>query len=285
MSMDYALLQQAVAQVRRRWPAARPRAGLILGSGWGEAAQAFAVRDALPYDALPGLGAGAVAGHAGRLLWAEGGGVETLVFQGRRHFYEGAGWTPVALPVYLLRQLGAEVLVLTNAAGGLHTDLDAGDLMIITDHLNLMGDHPLIGPHDPAWGPRFPDLSQVYCPRLAARLEQSFRTVPLPVRRGVYAAVTGPTYETPAEVRLLRGLGADAVGMSTVPEAILARAAGLRVAGLSCIANRAAGLHPRGLSHAEVLATAQAALPKLRAVLEHFWKELPHELGPADPAA
>ena len=285
MSLDYTVLQQAVARVRQRWPDARPRAGLILGSGWGEAVQPFRIRDALPYDAVPGLGAAAVTGHAGQLLLADGGGVETLIFQGRRHFYEGVGWTPVALPVYLLRQLGAEALVLTNAAGGLHRELDAGDLMIITDHLNLMGDSPLIGPHNPVWGPRFPDLSAVYCSRLAARLETGFRALSLPVRRGVYAALTGPVYETPAEVRMLRGLGADAVGMSTVPEALLARAAGLRVAGLSCIANRAAGLQPRALAHADVLAATQALLPKLRALLELFWKELPHELGPTHPAA
>ncbi|MCX6998387.1 MAG: purine-nucleoside phosphorylase [Kiritimatiellaeota bacterium] len=243
------------------------------------------VRDTLAYGDVPGLGGAAVHGHAGQVLWAECGGVETLVFQGRRHYYEGDGWTPVALPVFLLRQLGAELLVLTNAAGGLHADLDASDLMIITDHLNLMGDHPLIGPHDPAWGPRFPDMSQVYCPKLGQRLGRIFEALHLPVRRGVYAAVTGPTYETPAEVRLLRSLGADAVGMSTVPEALLARAAGLRVAGLSCIANRAAGLQPQALTHADVLQAARAMLPKLRAVLEHFWKELPHELGPTHPAA
>ena len=285
MTMDQALLRQAVEQVRQRWPQVRPRAGLILGSGWDGALEAFQVRDTLAYAELPGLGAAAVDGHAGRLCWAACGGVETLVFQGRRHFYEGADWTPVALPVFLLRQLGAELLVLTNAAGGLHPDLDAGDLMIITDHLNLMGDHPLIGPHDPAWGPRFPDLSQVYCLRLGQRLERIFQTLHLPVRCGVYAAVTGPTYETPAEVRMLRGLGADAVGMSTVPEALLARAAGLRVAGISCIANRAAGLQPRPLTHEDVMETTRALLPKLRAVLEQFWKELPHELGPTHPVA
>ena len=285
MTLDNPVLQQAVAQVRQRWPLAQPRAGLILGSGWGEAVQPFRVRDTLAFGDVPGLGGTAVHGHAGQLLWAECGGVETLVFQGRRHFYEGNGWTPVALPVFLLRQLGAEVLMLTNAAGGLHADLDAGDLMIITDHLNLMGDHPLIGPHEPAWGPRFPDMSQVYCPKLGQRLGLIFEALHLPVRRGVYAAVTGPTYETPAEVRLLRSLGADAGGMSTVPEAVLARAAGLRVAGISCIANRAAGLHSRELTHDDVMQTARAMLPKLRAVLEHFWKELDHELVSTHPAA
>ena len=285
MTLDNDSLQQAVAHVRLRWPLARPRAGLILGSGWGAAVAPFRVRETMPYGDVPGLGSAAVPGHAGHLLWAECGGVETLVFQGRRHFYEGDGWTPVALPVFLLRQLGAELLVLTNAAGGLHLDLDAGDLMIISDHLNLMGDHPLIGPHNPVWGPRFPDLSQVYCPQLVQRLERILQTLHLPVHRGVYAALTGPTYETPAEVRMLRGLGADAVGMSTVPEAILARAAGLRVAGLSCIANRAAGLQPRPLTHEDVMETTRALLPKLRAVLEQFWKELPHELSPTHPAA
>lgn len=285
MMMDKQKLGKAVEFVNRQWPTARPRAGLVLGSGWDAAADFFKHRAILSYADIPGLGASTVAGHNGRLVWCEAFGVETFLFQGRRHFYEGADWTPVAIPVHLLKHFGAQLLVLTNAAGGLHESLDAGDLMVLSDHLNLMADNPLIGPHDPAWGQRFPDLSQVYCPRLGKRLERIFKALEIPFCSGIYAAVTGPSFETPAEVRMLRILGADAVGMSTVPEAILGHSAGLRLAAISCIANRAAGLHPQQLTHEDVLKTLQAALPNLRKVLANFWKELQDELNPTDPTA
>jgi len=285
MTMDTQQLAQAAEFVRQHWPAARPRAGLMLGSGWDAAADFFHRRASLPYADIPGLGASTVAGHSGQLHWCEASGVETFLFQGRRHFYEGAGWTPVAVPVFLLQQLGAQFLVLTNAAGGIRAGLHAGDLMVLSDHLNLMGSNPLIGPHAPVWGPRFPDLSQIYAPSLGKRLERIFQALDIPFHSGVYAALTGPTYETPAEVRMLRTLGADAVGMSTAPEALLAHAAGLRVAALSCIANAAAGLQAQPLTHADVIKTSQAALPRLRAVLEELWKELPDELVSTQPVA
>jgi purine-nucleoside phosphorylase len=285
MTMDTQQLARAAEFVRQHWPAARPRAGLMLGSGWDAAADFFHRRASLPYSDIPGLGASTVAGHSGQLHWCEASGVETFLFQGRRHFYEGVGWTPVAVPVFLLQQLGAQLLLLTNAAGGIRADLHAGDLMVLSDHLNLMGGNPLIGPHEPVWGPRFPDLSQVYARSLGKRLERIFQALDIPFRSGVYAALTGPTYETPAEVRMLRALGADAVGMSTVPEALLAHAAGLRVAALSCIANAAAGLQAQPLTHADVIKTSQAALPRLRAVLEELWKELPDELVSTQPVA
>ena len=283
--MNNDVLKKSVDFVRQRWPAAKPRAGLILGSGWDTAGDFLQCRATLAYADIPGLGSPTVLGHSGLLHWCEASGVETFLFQGRRHYYEGEGWTPVALPVHLLKQFGAEVLVLTNAAGGMREDLEAGDLMVLTDHLNLMHGNPLIGPHDPAWGPRFPDLSQVYCPRLRKRLEQIFQTMDVPYHCGIYAAVTGPTFETPAEVRAYRNMGADAIGMSTVPEAVLAYAAGLRVAALSCIANLAAGLRPQPITHDEVIQTSREILPHLRGVLEAFWKELPHELGPTNPTA
>ncbi|MCX7009773.1 MAG: purine-nucleoside phosphorylase [Kiritimatiellaeota bacterium] len=285
MMMDKQQLEKAAEFVRQQWPTARPRAGLVLGSGWDAAADFFKQRAKLSYADIPGLGASTVAGHSGQLVWCEAFGVETFLFQGRRHFYEGVGWTTVATPVYLLKHFGAQILMLTNAAGGLHEELDAGDLMVIADHINLMADNPFIGPHDPAWGPRFPDLSQVYCPKLGKKLERIFQALELPFCSGVYAAVTGPTFETPAEVRMLRTLGADAVGMSTVPEAVLAHSAGFRLAAISCIANRAAGLHPNQLTHEDVLKTLQAALPSLRSVLENFWKELPDELISTNPVA
>ena len=283
--MDNHQLQKAADFVRQHWPAAHPRAGLVLGSGWDAAGDFLHCRATLTYADIPGLGSSTVTGHSGLLHWCDAHGVETFMFQGRRHCYEGAGWTPVATPVYLLKQFGAEALVLTNAAGGIRADLRGGDLMVLTDHINLMDGNPLIGPHDLFWGPRFPDLSHVYCPSLGKRLKRIFQTLEIPYRAGVYAALTGPTYETPAEVRMLRALGADAVGMSTVPEAILAHAAGLRVAALSCIANPAAGLQAKKITHDDVIQTSREILPRLRGVLDSLWKELADELGPTNPTA
>ncbi|TAN37432.1 MAG: purine-nucleoside phosphorylase [Verrucomicrobia bacterium] len=283
--MDKHQLQKAADFVRQHWPAARPRVGLVLGSGWDAAGDFLHCRATLTYADIPGLGSSTVTGHSGLLHWCDAFGVETFMFQGRRHYYEGAGWTPLATPVYLLKQFSAQALVLTNAAGGIRADLQGGDLMVLNDHLNLMDGHPLIGPHDFFWGPRFPDLSRVYCPSLGKRLKRIFQTLEIPFREGVYAAMTGPTYETPAEVRMLRTLGADAVGMSTVPEAILAHAAGLRVAALSCIANPAAGLQAKEITHEDVIQTSREILPRLRGVLEQLWKELPDELGTTNPTA
>jgi purine-nucleoside phosphorylase len=269
-------LQAAVDAVRRAWPEVAPDGGMILGSGWSEVAEAFPIVDALPYADIPGLGAVRVAGHAGRLLWADVQGASILIFQGRRHGYEGEGWTPVATPVFILRALSAPVpgacaLLLTNAAGGIHERLQPGDLMIIEDHINAMFTNPLIGAHDPEWGPRFPDQSQVYDPGLCDLLARAAGNGP-PLHRGVYLATSGPAYETPAEVRAYRCLGADAVGMSTVPEATLGRAAGLRVAGLSCITNRAAGLSSAPLTHEEVTETARRAMVRMTAVVQGFWR-------------
>ncbi len=264
-------LDAALDTVRRRFPEARPRAGLILGSAWGGVIEAFHVRGEMNYDDIPGFGATSVAGHAGRLAWADCAGVETLVFQGRRHWYEGAGWLPVAIPVYVLKALGARRLVLTNAAGGIAEGLCAGDLMIVHDHINLFGTNPLIGPEDAFWGPRFPDQTKVYAPALIRGLTRAAAQAAVPARAGVYLGVSGPTYETPAEVRAFARLGADAVGMSTVPEAMLAKAAGLEVGALSCITNLASGISPTPLTHDEVTAAAREALPRMRAVLAEFW--------------
>jgi purine-nucleoside phosphorylase len=277
MTTDRVALESAVDIVRTRWPAARPRAGLILGSGWGEVARAFDVRAEMPYAQVPNLGNPGVASHAGRLAWAVCGGGETLIFQGRRHLYEGSGGLPVMLPVYLMKRLGVTTVVLTNAAGGIRPGLRAGDLMPITDHINGMGANPLTGPHDPVWGPRFPDQTRIYRPELLAMLGRAGAAAGGLVEPGVYLAVSGPTYETPAEIRAFRIMGADAVGMSTVPEAILANAAGLRVAGVSCISNLAAGIGPSPLSHEDVEAAARAAMPRMQALLKAFWEELGRE--------
>jgi purine-nucleoside phosphorylase len=277
--LNYELLNKAAETVARQWPDARPRCGLICGSGWSEVVGAFESKGVIEYGQIPGLGVPGVVGHAGRLVRAAGPGPETLIFQGRRHWYEGEGWTPIALPVFILKKLGASILVVTNAAGGIRKDLKPGDLMVLDDHINFLGANPLIGPHQPVWGPRFPDQSQVYDAKLRALADRAGRAAGVKPAHGVYLAGSGPTYETPAEIRAYRALGADAVGMSTVPEALLAHAAGIRVLGISCITNFAAGISPTNLSHEEVTATTQATMPRMKSFITALWKELAHAEG------
>jgi purine-nucleoside phosphorylase len=279
--MNNAQFQAAIDALQALVPDARPRWALVLGSGWGVVADAFPARREIAYADIPGLGNTQVQGHAGRLLIAPLGGADLLIFQGRRHWYEGVGWQPLALPTVLSAALGVTTMVLTNAAGGIRADLRPGDLMVIDDHINAMGANPLIGPHDPRWGARFPDMSAVYAPALRAAFDAAAQTAASPVKHGVYLATSGPTYETPAEIRAFRTLGADAVGMSTVPEAILAHAAGMRVAGLSCITNLAAGVSQTPLSHAEVIAESQRAQSRMRALLVEFFKILAKDLAGA----
>jgi len=273
-AINYDMLDRAVSVVRDMWPAAQPLCGLILGSGWSEVADAFNAFKFTPYIRIPGLGKPGVEGHSGRLVWGESAGIETLIFQGRRHWYEGEGWTPVALPVYLLKALGAKVVLLTNAAGGVRADLKPGTLMVIDDHINMMNANPLIGPHQPVWGPRFPDQTAVYDAQLRQLLDRAGSVAGEKLAHGVYLAGSGPSYETPAEIRAYRALGADAVGMSTVPEAMLAHAAGMRVAGLSCISNSAAGVTGQPLSHEEVTQTTQASMARMKMTILQFWKEM-----------
>ena len=270
-------LERSCQRLRRRLPTARPVCGLILGSGLGPAASVFRVRRALPYSDFSPWAPAGVEGHDSRLLWADLEGLETFVFCGRRHWYEGMGWEPVALPVHLLKRFGAEMVLLTSASGGIRSGFNPGDWMLLDDHINGMGAHPLHGPHHPFWGPRFPDLGRTYDPSLALHLVAAARRSRVRLRRGTYMAVAGPCYETPAEIRAFRTLGADAVGMSTVPEAILAHAAGLRVAGLTLITN-VAGAKPGShtVSHAEVLTNAAKAVSGLSLVLKAFWKLQAH---------
>ncbi|HMP76733.1 MAG TPA: purine-nucleoside phosphorylase [Kiritimatiellia bacterium] len=275
--IDRNILDKAFALVKAKWPDAKPRMGLILGSGWSEVVESFRVVDAIPYEEIPGLGKTGVVGHAGRLVRAESSGLETLIFQGRRHFYEGVGWTPIALPVFLLKSFGVKAVMVTNAAGGVRADLVTGKLMIIDDHINFLGANPLVGAHDPFWGPRFPDQSEVYDAGLRRLLAQAGTAAGEQLPHGVYLADSGPTYESPAEIRAFRTLGADAVGMSTVPEALLAKAAGLRVVGLSCITNSAAGISANPLSHEEVTEATKQAMQRMKQVVLNFWKEVSRE--------
>ncbi len=263
-------LDSAVEAVREKWPDAKPRCGLVLGSGWGEAVADFHGSE-IPYGQIPGFGKPGVMGHAGKLLATTVGGMELLVFQGRRHWYEGEGWTPVILPIYLLHALGADTVLLTNAAGGIRDDLDPGSLMAVSDHINMLGANPLAGPHNPNLGTRFPDQSEVYEKVLRKKLLDAGADA-----EGVYIATSGPTFETPAEIRQYRSMGADAVGMSTVPEAIVANALGMNVAGLSCICNWAAGISQTPLTHEDVNKTAAAAMPRMKSTITRFLEGLAH---------
>jgi inosine/guanosine/xanthosine phosphorylase family protein len=264
-AISQSLMDKAVLAVKMVWPQAKPRLGIVLGSGWGGAVEDFAVKATLPYEKVPNLGKAGAPGHAGKLLHAELGGTEVFIFQGRRHVYEGEGWTPVVLPSWLLKQFGAQTVLLTNAAGGIRDDLRPGTLMAIEDHINMLGGSPLAGAHNPAFGERFPDQTAVYDHDLRQALMASGADA-----SGVYLATAGPAFETPAEIRAFRALGADAVGMSTVPEAIFANALGLKVAGLSCICNWAAGLGDEKLSGEDVIRTANETMPQMRAVIRSF---------------
>jgi purine-nucleoside phosphorylase len=266
--IDAATLDQAERALPPFFRERPPACGLILGSGWSQALASREVLARVPYGAIPGLGASTVAGHAGELLLFEQAGKRVAAFCGRRHWYEGAGWTPVALPVDLLRRMGTRQLVLTNAAGGVNPSLKPGDLLMIRDHINTAGLNPLQGPVIPGWGPRFPDQSRVYAPGLAGLLRQCADVAGIELHEGIYAFTAGPCFETPAEIRAYAGWGVDAVGMSTVPEALLGSAMGMEVAAVSCITNRAAGIGGQTLTHDEVLEATAAAAPRMRRLIE-----------------
>jgi len=247
-----------------------PRIGIVLGSGLGAVADAVADPNVIGYEELPGFPRPTVAGHAGRAMIGDLGGVPVAVLQGRRHLYEGPPVEPIATPIRALRAAGADTLILTNAAGSLRPELGPGNLMAITDHINLTGANPLVGPNDDALGPRFPSLRDAYDPDLRATLHATARDLGTPLADGVYLAVSGPSFETPAEIRAFRALGADAVGMSTVHETIVARHAGLRVAAISTITNLAEGLSAEPLSHEQTLRDAQRAAGALSGLLTAF---------------
>ena len=270
-----ARVADAAAALRERMPMT-PRLALILGSGWAGVADAIEAAGVASFTAVPGLAGPRPAGHPGRVVWGRLEGVACVVFVGRRHLYDGATAADAALPARLAARLGAQILLVTNAAGAIRRTLEPGDVMIIDDHLNLQWRNPLTGA--PLAGePRFPDMCRPYDPELQMLAERVAIDLGLRVRRGVYAAVLGPSYETRAEVRMLERFGADAVGMSTVPEALAGVAAGLRVLGLSFISNVAAGLRPTPLSHDEVLGAGAAAAAAFTRLLRGFVAALPDE--------
>jgi len=246
----------AAAVVRARVEDRAPQVGLILGSGLGSFADKLEDAVAIDYAELPGFPVSTVHGHAGRLVVGRRGGAMCVAMQGRVHLYEGHRASEVAFPARVLVALGARVLIVTNAAGGLNPTWAPGTLMLIRDHIDLLRDHPLRGPNDERLGPRFPDMTTAYPPALRALVKQVAAAQGIALEEGVYVAMPGPCYETPAEVKMLQILGADATGMSTVPEVIVARHMGARAIGISCITNQAAGITGLALSHDEVTATA-----------------------------
>ena len=243
------------ARIVRARTKLEPRIAIVLGSGLGGFADEFDEAVGVPYEEIPGFARSTAQGHAGRLVIGKVDDVPVVAMQGRVHFYEGYSLEQVTFPIRTFKLLGIKTLILTNASGGINVQLSQGALMVISDHLNLMGDNPLRGPNDERFGPRFPDMSAVYAPELQEIVIEEARAIGTEVRRGIYGALSGPSYETPSEIHLLRNLGADAVGMSTVPEAIVARHMGLEVLGISCITNMAAGISDEPISHEEVMAT------------------------------
>lgn len=264
----------AATTVRAALPSARPTIGLILGSGLGGFADVLERPTSFSYADLPGFPAPTVEGHAGRLVLGTIAGKEVACLQGRVHLYEGHPPESVAVLVRTLALLGCHTLVVTNAAGALDPEAVPGDLMVITDHINLQGRNPLVGPNDPSFGPRFPAMNDAYDPQLRARLLAQARTLGLSMREGVYVGVLGPSFETPAEIRAFALLGADAVGMSTVSEVIVARHCGMRVLGISVLTNLAAGLSDETLNHEQTLAAAERSAADLQRLLRAFLAEV-----------
>jgi purine-nucleoside phosphorylase len=232
-----------------------PRVAIVLGSGLGGFADDFDEPVGIPYEEIPGFARSTAEGHAGRLVIGKIDQVPLVAMQGRVHFYEGYSLEQVTFPIRTFKLLGIKTLILTNAAGGVNVQLTQGALMVLSDHLNLMGDNPLRGPNDLRFGPRFPDFTSAYSPELQEIAVEEAKALGVEIRRGIYAALAGPSYETPAEIHLLRALGADAVGMSTVPEVIVARQMNMEVLGISCITNMAAGISDQPINHEEVMAT------------------------------
>lgn len=263
LSLECALL----VRTRLRLPPDESPIALVLGSGLGAFGESIEGARSLGFAELPGFPRATVQGHKGRLVAGTIGGAPVLALQGRLHGYEGHDAATVAFPARVFAALGARVLVVTNAAGGVNPAFAPGDLMRITDHINLTGKNPLTGPNEDLLGPRFPDLSRVYDARLAAALEQAAEAAGVPLRAGVYLQMNGPSYETPAEIRMARTLGADAVGMSTVPEVIAAAHLGLPVCGISCITNLAAGIATHVLNHEEVVEVARQVEGRFAALL------------------
>lgn len=271
---SYSRIQLATSVLREHLDGREPRAAFVLGSALGPFAEAVGDAVSVPFSEIPHLRSPTAEGHAGRFVAGTVRGLPVLVMSGRLHAYEGWELDEVTFPIRVIAALGVETIVLTNAAGGIDLSFAAGDLMVIEDHLNLTGANPLTGPNDDRLGPRFPDMTNAYDPALRELLHLAAARIGLTLRGGVYAGLSGPNYETAAEVRMLRAIGAHAVGMSTVYEAIVARHSGLRLAGISCITNAAVGDASSPLSHTEVMNTALRSAESFQALLEGFCEKL-----------
>lgn len=252
----------------------QPKVGLVLGSGLGVYADQIENKTIIDYGDIPNFHKTSVLGHAGKLILGEVNGVNVVAFQGRFHAYEGHELETVCLPVRVMKLLGCEITILTNASGGINADYVPGDLVSITDHINMTGRNPLIGKNDDEYGPRFPDMTETYNIELRLLAKKAAGNIGVELKDGVYAGVMGPTYETPAEIQMYKKLGGDLVGMSTVPEAIAAHHAGLKVLGIACVTNLAAGISKEKLDHADVKEVALKAIEKFSSLLSETVKNI-----------
>ena len=272
--MLYEQVQQSAEYIRSQF-SGEIEIGIILGSGLGGLVDIMQEKTIIPYAEIPHFPQSTVPGHAGNLMIGRIGDTVVAAMQGRFHYYEGFTMQQVSYPVYVMKLLGASSLIVTNACGGVNRDFAPGDLMLITDHINILGVNPLIGPNDERFGPRFPDMSEAYSKALIARAEKAAAELGISCRHGVYALFNGPCFETAAEIRAFASMGADAVGMSTVPEVTVANYLGMQVLGISCITNMATGIAVKKHAHEDVLATAASASAKLQSWVEQLvrtWK-------------
>jgi purine-nucleoside phosphorylase len=274
LNLELIKIDACVAAIQKRIPNFTPKLGIILGSGLGSFADQLKNAVAIDYKELPDFPISSVHGHAGRLVCGYHGNTPIVAMQGRVHFYEGYTAQQVAFPARVLCRMGIKHLTVTNAAGGINTGFKVGDLMAISDHLNLAGFHVLIGKNEDTLGPRFPDMSHAYDPKMLRLLIDAAKKENIELRQGVYVSLSGPSYETPAEIRMLRTLGGDAVGMSTVPEVIVASHMSIPVTGISCITNLAAGMSKEKLSHDEVSTTANQVKDTFTKLLNRFLGEV-----------
>ena len=263
----------AVSYIKGKIGDFKPEIGIVLGSGLGELADEYC-EIAIPYAEIPGFETSTVSGHKSRLVFAKINGKKVVMMQGRFHYYEGHPIQQVVFPIKVMKLLEVKTVILTNAAGGVNPAFNPSDLMVITDHINHMNTNPLIGVNDDSMGERFPDMSNVYNPELVDLTKKTASKLGIDLQEGVYIAFTGPSYETPAEIRMARTLGADAVGMSTVPEAIVAAWAGMKVIGISCICNSAAGVSNTVLSHEDVIRAANIAKDRFKTLVKELIRNI-----------
>lgn len=261
--LGYIMIEETLDYINEYTDNFEPEIGIVLGSGLGDLADKYC-DIAIPYSNIPHFAKSTVQGHKGQLVFADINGRKVVMMQGRNHFYEGHSMSDVTYPIKVMKKLGVKTLILTNAAGAVNKSFRPADLMVITDHINFMGTNPLIGRNDENFGVRFPDMSEVYSKNLIKIVDAAGRLLKLDIKHGVYMATTGPSYETPAEIKMARFMGADAIGMSTVPEAIVANYCGIEVIGISCISNYATGVSTKKLSHEEVIETTDKVKSKFK---------------------